>query len=146
MFVTQLITAEDTHAIRRRVLRDGKDVSVVFEGDTDCTTFHAGIFKGSTLLGIATFMKNKHKDLVGEQYQLRGMAVSESHQGQGLGNTLLGFGLKKVSELGGDLCWCNARTVALSFYKHMEFEIIGEEFIVPEIGPHFVMFKKLSNV
>jgi ribosomal protein S18 acetylase RimI-like enzyme len=146
MYTTQLITAEETHGIRRIVLRDNKDVSVVFEGDTDSTTLHTGIFKGDTLLGIATFMKNKHKDLQGAQYQLRGMAVSESHQSLGLGNSLLAFGLKKISEQGGTLCWCNARTVALSFYKKMEFSIIGEEFIVPEIGPHFVMFKKLSNV
>lgn len=143
MYTTRLIEASATHAIRRIVLRDNKDVSVVFEGDSASTTFHTGIFKGDTLLGIATFMQNKHKDLQGAQYQLRGMAVSESHQSLGLGNTLLEFGLKKVSELGADFCWCNARTVALSFYKKMEFSIIGEEFIVPEIGPHFVMFKKL---
>ena len=146
MYTTRLIKATATHGIRRRVLRDGKDVSVVFDRDIEPTTFHTGIFKGATLLGIATFMKNKHKDLQGEHYQLRGMAVSESHQGLGLGNTLLDFGLKKISELGGDLCWCNARTVALLFYEKKGFDTIGEEFIVPEIGPHFVMFKKLSNV
>ena len=56
MFVMQLITAQETHATRRRVLRD--KMYLLIEGDTDSTTFHTGIFKGSTLLGIDLMKTN----------------------------------------------------------------------------------------
>ena len=41
------------------------------------------------------------------------------------------------------LLWCNARTSAMGFYQNVGFEKIGEEFDIPTVGPHVLMFKKI---
>jgi hypothetical protein len=35
--------------------------------------------------------------------------------------------------------WCNARTPARGFYERAGFAVEGEEFELPEIGPHVLM-------
>jgi predicted GNAT family N-acyltransferase len=35
--------------------------------------------------------------------------------------------------------WCNARTPARGFYERAGFAAVGEEFALPDIGPHFLM-------
>jgi predicted GNAT family N-acyltransferase len=39
--------------------------------------------------------------------------------------------------------WCNARTPAVGLYAREGFAIEGEEFELPEIGPHVVMTRSL---
>lgn len=41
--------------------------------------------------------------------------------------------------------WCNARTVAVGFYSRSGFEVISEEFEIPEAGPHFVKFSQIAK-
>jgi hypothetical protein len=41
------------------------------------------------------------------------------------------------------LIWFNARTSAVGFYKKMGYEIVGSEFEIKEVGPHFLMYKKI---
>ncbi|MBS1503675.1 MAG: GNAT family N-acetyltransferase, partial [Bacteroidetes bacterium] len=40
--------------------------------------------------------------------------------------------------------WCNARKKALKFYTNMGFEVISDEFEVPNIGPHRVLYLKIQ--
>ena len=42
-----------------------------------------------------------------------------------------------------DIIWCNARIIALDFYKSLGFKINGKEFNIKDIGPHFKMWKSL---
>ena len=42
-----------------------------------------------------------------------------------------------------DLLWCNARLVAVNFYKSLGFNIIGNLFDIKEIGPHYYMYKEI---
>ena len=42
-----------------------------------------------------------------------------------------------------NLLWFNARETAVDFYKKMGYTVIGESFIINDIGTHFVMYKKL---
>ena len=42
------------------------------------------------------------------------------------------------------MVWCNARINAVAFYKKEGFKIIGDEFEIPDIGPHFLMAKNLG--
>ena len=35
--------------------------------------------------------------------------------------------------------WCNARLHAVGFYERQGWKVEGDEFDVPDIGPHFVM-------
>ncbi len=42
-----------------------------------------------------------------------------------------------------DVLWCNARLVALEFYTVLGFKIIGPEFNIKDIGPHYKMYKTI---
>lgn len=71
------------------------------------------------------------------------MATSESVRGLGIGRKLLEQGINECRKKGGDLLWCNARTSAAGFYRKLNFAIQGEVFNIENIGPHYVMYKKL---
>ena len=81
--------------------------------------------------------------LQGEQFQLRGMAVLKPYQNKGFGNLLLNKAEELVTQRKGTLIWCNAREVAVTFYKKNGFEIIDKPFVIPKIGLHYVMYKTL---
>jgi len=37
------------------------------------------------------------------------------------------------------MIWCHGRTGALSFYRAFGFVTHGDEFVVPQTGPHYVL-------
>lgn len=139
------ITATETYVVRHPVLRAGKPIeSCVFNGDDLETTYHFGIHDGNNLIGVASFLKNSHANFEEvKQYQLRGMAILKAYQGMGIGHELLkhcdAFLIKKDVEL----IWCNAREIAVNFYKKNGFSVIGSPFNIKDIGPHFTMKKPL---
>lgn len=138
------ITAEETYSIRLEVLRKGVDLPYKFDGDSDKNTFHLGAFKQEKLVGVATFMKRKSTLIQNDtQYQLRGMATLTEVRGLGFGNLLLAEADSILKEKKIAILWCNAREIALKFYQKNGFEIIGKPFDIPQIGKHFVMYKRL---
>ncbi len=40
--------------------------------------------------------------------------------------------------------WFNARTPAVPFYRAHGFQVRGEEFILPDIGPHYFMWREIK--
>ena len=46
----------------------------------------------------------------------------------------------------GTLLWCNARIIAIEFYKKIGFQIKGEEFDIADIGKHYFMYKNKLNL
>ncbi|MEQ1898473.1 MAG: hypothetical protein ABL971_13920 [Vicinamibacterales bacterium] len=42
------------------------------------------------------------------------------------------------------MLWCNGRTPALGFYTRLGFTAVGEEFVVPHSGPHYVMTRAVA--
>ncbi len=76
------------------------------------------------------------------QYQLRGMAILNAYRRLGLGKKLLLYGERLLRDKKVDLIWCNAREVALQFYKTNGFSSIGEPFNIQEIGTHYLMYKR----
>jgi len=71
------------------------------------------------------------------------MASVKKAQGKGFGKLLLDEAEKTLKNQGVEILWCNARTVALGFYKKLGYQLVGNVFQVEQVGPHFVMFKKL---
>jgi predicted GNAT family N-acyltransferase len=67
------------------------------------------------------------------------MATLPSQRGRGLGAELLASCLTHAREHGGRRVWCNARTPVLGFYERFGFAADGEEFDIPDLGPHVVM-------
>ena len=119
--------------------------SCVFDGDNLETTIHLGIFIKNNLVGVSSFFKKSNSIISSEtaQYQLRGMAVLKSYQGKGLGRILIEHGENLLKEKQIEIVWCNAREVAINFYKKNNYHIIGEAFILKDIGLHYTMYKNL---
>lgn len=138
------LKAEDTYSIRKEVLRKNMTLSHKMKGDHDSDALHLGVYERDQLVCIGSFMKAERTDLSGRQYQLRGMATIDSAQGKGYGKLLLQEAETILRSKDIDLIWCNARAVAIDFYKKMGYQLMGDVFEVPQIGPHYIMFKKLN--
>lgn len=145
MTLIKEISAKDTFIVRHPVLRKGKPIETcAFEGDTLKTTHHFGLFDNSDLIGIISlFLKTNTIFAENLQAQIRGMAILESHQKKGFGEALVKHCEKYCISNQFDLIWFNARTAAVGFYKKMGYEIKGNSFEIPEVGEHYLMYKKL---
>lgn len=142
------ISANDTYPIRQKMLRQGFPIEAsIFSGDEDEQTFHLGAFVDGKLVSVASFFFETNPLIHEEfQYRLRGMATVEEHQRQGLSSELITMAFSIVKQNFCNILWCNAREKATGFYQTVGFEKIGDEFEIPEIGPHFLMFKKLDSI
>lgn len=145
-YTIRQIHAKETYPVRHPVLRPGLPVSTCnFDGDDAPGTFHIGVYIGEKLAGVVTMLESDHA-LFGEerQFQLRGMAVLDEFQKQGLGQVLVCEAEKEVEKKGGNFIWMNARKVAVKFYEKLGYAIASDEFIIETAGPHYVMYKPLK--
>lgn len=149
------IAPEETLLLRCEVLRSDQPVSEsIYPGDDNDSAQHWGVFKSYELIAVASIYQESLSDSSNIElvtttkdintarcWRLRGMAVSPMFQGQGYGRRLLDICLQSVKQQNGLLLWCNARTSASGFYNAAGFEIASSEFIIPNIGPHYVMLR-----
>ena len=144
MIQIKKITAAETYSIRLEVLRKNVPLPHKFKEDLDEDTFHLGAFKNEKLIAVATFIKINNSKFIGVHYQLRGMATLQNYQGLGAGKLLIenAIALLKLKKI--DILWCNARLIAVEFYKKQGLQIFGDKFIVPYVGEHYVMFIELN--
>jgi GNAT superfamily N-acetyltransferase len=144
MIEIRSIQAEQTYPIRKEELRKNVSLSHVMAGDEEPDTLHLGIFLSGELAGIVSLMRASLPSFKERpQYQIRGMATSGMHQGKGFGKSLLKEAENRLKVMGVEIVWCNARVVALDFYLKMGYAIHGTIFELPEIGPHYKMYKRL---
>ena len=143
----RVITAAETWPLRQAVLRPGRPAAAAqFPADDAPATKHFGAFRGTSLVGIASLFRAEMPEQPGvSAFQLRGMATAPEVRGQGFGRALILTCLAYARDNQAQLFWFNARTVALGFYRKLGFEIIGEEFEVPDVGPHFRMGMSLDE-
>ena len=151
-FAVILISATDVLPLRHAVLRPGRPAaSAIFDGDTDLNTVHLGAHVGNVLVGVATLLPRPTPgngaagawQLQEGAWQLRGMAVEPTYQRHGVGTALVYACVGEVAKRDGKLIWCNARLAAVPFYERLGFEVHGDEFDIPDVGPHFRMFRPL---
>ena len=140
------ISAQETLMLRQLVLRPGYPQHYCnWEGDELESTKHIGAFLDSKCIGILSVFKNMTQTSSSQfQYQLRGMAVHPEHQGQGIGKALIIFIENELKAVKCQFLWCNARRSATTFYKKLGFDIASEEFMIQDVGPHYVMSKNLT--
>ena len=144
-FVVRPISAVQVRELRHALLRPFEPPEqIVYFGDGEPDTLHAGAFDGEAFVGIASVCR---EPMAGsqdaEQWRLRGMATVPAVRGRGAGRALLAACFDHIRARGGSLLWCNARVVALGFYTHLGFVAQGEEFEIVPIGPHYVMTRRL---
>lgn len=113
-----------------------------YPGDHDEGTRHYGAFVGTVNLACATCLLSHWKD--GPAWQLRGMATAPTHRGKGIGSALLAFAERDLRET-SDIpeMWCNARLRAVPFYVRMGWTVVSEEFLIPGVGPHKRLVRRI---
>jgi len=146
MPVIKEIDFKNTYIVRHPVLRKGLELSsCYFEGDELPTTKHFGLFINNDLIGVVSVFKSSNAFFMSNnQFQIRGMAVLDSHQKKGYGNLLINKAEGYVKKTNKPLLWFNARESAIEFYKKMGYAVYGEGFILKDIGKHFAMYRILN--
>jgi GNAT superfamily N-acetyltransferase len=144
--VVRVITSDETWPLRLAVLRPNRPIEAVqYPGDDARTTRHFGAFREGRLLGIASLYLAEMPERPGvSAIQLRGMATAPEARGLGLGRALVHECIAFTRGNGVQLLWCNARTSAVGFYCKLGLEIVGEEFEIPDVGPHFRMLMRVT--
>ena len=140
------VTAGETHSIRLRVLRPGfPPESAVFDGDTDPGSLHFGAFLADQLVGVASLFEVPPEGHPGRALQLRGMATLPEVRGKGCGRRILDACLEAANLAGIPLLWCNARESAVGFYSKQGWQVVGERFDIPTVGPHYRMLLRTGR-
>ena len=140
------IAYQDTFSVRHPVLREGKPIeSCFFDGDDLKTTVHFGLFVDKKIVGVVSVYKNKNVNFKAvNPLQIRGMAVLNEFQKKGFGELLMLHCEKYILNQKGDYIWLNARELAVGFYKKLDYTVIGNSFLIIDVGLHFLMYKKIG--
>ena len=138
---------EDTHALRRSVLRNGTlSDEVVFDGDELESTFHLGVRIDGELVAISTWLERPYPDRPGDPaFQVRGMATADARRGEGLGSRLLAAGIERCRSAGATVLWARARDAALPFYARHGFSIVEVGYVDLTTGlPHHDVIREIG--
>ena len=140
------VNAEIIRPLRHSELRKGEDFSTTsYTRDKDQETFHMAYFKEEKIVVCATFYPEYSEKLnAGNSYRLRGMATDSSYLRKGYGYQIMQEAFRILKSKQCDLLWCNARLIAVPFYKSLGFQEVGELFDISEIGPHYYMYKRIK--
>jgi GNAT superfamily N-acetyltransferase len=145
------LRADETHALRRVVLRDGTSSDqVVFDGDELPTTVHLGAVRGPDrheIVAVSTWLERRYPDLPAmPAHQLRGMATDPRVRGTGVGDALVRAGVERCRAAGSQIVWARARVSALGFYVRHGFEPVGPEYVDLTTGlPHCDIVLRLDR-
>lgn len=135
------VKASETHLLRQKILRPNQSINEMkYPGDEDGSTIHYGLIIDKVISGIASvYFEKMPGGSTDNSYRLRGMAVDEKIRGEGFGKIILEYLISDLKKKNAVILWCNARTTAAGFYKKSGFNIVGDEFELPGIGPHYLM-------
>lgn len=140
------VSSDETRPIRHKVLRQNQPLeSCVYPGDDGPRTVHLGAFLDGELVGCTSLYNEAPP---GEKesgaWRIRGMATFEEVRGAGYGRKLLRACIDHAESKEAVFMWCNARTPAAGLYAGEGFVAEGDEFELPDIGPHFFMRKRMN--
>lgn len=139
------IQHQETYNIRHVVLRPNRALETCyFDVDALENTFHFGLYYKAEQAGIISLFKNKNILFEAENhYQIRGMAVLEKFQKMNFGRKLVEHAEDFIKSTHTEILWFNARASAVDFYKKLGYHVIGEAFDIPDVGTHYLMWKKI---
>ena len=141
------VNSESIRRLRHLVLRTGQPFSTTsYDKDNDKDTFHLGYIKNNKIVVCTTFYpESTQKIKSSNSFRLRGMATHPDERRKGLGRDVMQKAFQELYKKGCDILWCNARLIAVDFYKSIGFKTKGELFDITDIGPHYFMYKKVSK-
>jgi len=132
--------------LRQKILHPkGERSRVLYSFDDHSEAMHFGVYTENLELVACGSLLPESEDLIfsSSVSRIRGMAVDEDFQKQGLGQLVLEELLKNALKNKRSKVWCNARTSILDFYLRRGFFKQGEEFILPGNIPHYKLIKNL---
>jgi ribosomal protein S18 acetylase RimI-like enzyme len=155
--IVELVEPSAVRPLRREVLRPGRPADEsIFEGDDDPLAAHVAVrtvaaagtgpTPGAETLAVGTIHPEPPpwEPVRSDGWRIRGMATRASDRGRGLGRTVLNALLGHAAKNGGGVVWCNARVTAVGLYLRHGFVVQGEQFVVPDIGPHLQMWRTIE--
>ena len=139
------VESDKIRFLRHAELRKGQDFSTTsYLKDYEEATFHMACIVDDKIVTCATFYPEKSIKIKSDNaYRLRGMATDFNFQRKGYASDLMEESFKELKKRDCDMVWCNARLVAVDFYKSVGFKITGELFDIEGIGPHYYMDKEI---
>ena len=143
--VYEVLSAE-TLPMRTHVLRPGREPSEgLFSGEMPESARHFAAFEDEKIVGVGYIVPAPAPfDSEPSAWQLRGMSVEPTRQGQGIGALIVRHVEAEAKRANIEIVWFNARSAAVAFYAKLGFELRGEEFEIPTVGPHFLMSKHIK--
>ena len=143
----KVVVAKDIRPLRNLVLRPNLPIETTYyDLDNDIETFHLASIMDNTIISIGTFYPENDIELQTKNgYRLRGMATHPKFRRKSAATKLMKESFVLLKEKKCDFLWCNARLVAVEFYKSLGFKITGKIFDIPSIGPHYKMYKSVIN-
>jgi len=147
--VVRVVAADVVRPLRQKVLRPHQTLAdQVYAGDDAPGAAHFAAFDADdAVIGIASITPEPYPGTGGPapgDWRIRGMATDpERGRGRGAGALLLRACVDHARAAGAARVWCNARSPVRGFYEREGFAVDGEEFALPAIGPHFLMWLAL---
>jgi GNAT superfamily N-acetyltransferase len=141
------ITVDQARILRRTLLRPNLPPEAsVFPGDDKPTSLYLGAFEDDELVGIATLIQDACPvDGCANDWRLRGMATAPKVRNRGIGGMLLSRCIAHARDTGGSRVWCNGRSSARRFYERHGLRPVGQEFLSPHTGPHYLFVLELTS-
>jgi GNAT superfamily N-acetyltransferase len=150
--VKQITQANELWPLRHNILRPGQPIeaSQYPEDDHPDAISFGAYDQNNILIGIASLypsalssfpsiIDKSLSEKIG--WRLRGMAVDPAYHNKKIGTTLLKACYEHISNQSKFPrgIWCNARSPAIPYYMKNGWTALGDEFEIPNAGPHFVM-------
>lgn len=140
------VALHDIMPLRVAVLRKGTPATDCnYPEDSYPDVVHFGIIHDGIAIGTSSWFMNECPELPGmSAMQLKGMAVADQLQGEGLGALLVDAGIALATERGATIAWARARDSAMGFYERLGFVATGDGFIDgPTAMPHHIVVRML---
>ncbi len=132
------IALEQTRALRHAILRPHEPIDALVAAEPP-GAHAAGAFDGEELVAVGFVFPDERPG----SWRVRGMATAPAARGRGAGGAVLDALVAHAHRHGASRIWCNARSPARGFYERAGFRVCSDEFVLPRIGPHFVMERML---
>jgi GNAT superfamily N-acetyltransferase len=154
---TAVVPLAEVYELRWSVLRPGLPrESAAFSEDDDPATFHMAAYADGSptvptvvacitvfpdpLPGTSTRTSTSTSTTA---YRFRGMASAPEARGRGYGAAVLRAATTEAASRGAGLLWCNGRSEAIGFYKSQGYAVVGEEFVIEGVGPHYRLIRTI---
>lgn len=107
--------------------------------EQDKNAIHLGLFEGGLIVACACLWPIGHN---GKPYQIRQVAVKNTHKNRGLGRRIMKFTENEAKKIGAIEVYVHARLPVAEFYNKLGYQQEGNTFY--EVGiPHILMTHQL---